>query len=418
MPGFPRASGSRGLVDPVGDGRHDARPAGRVRGAEVHQPGCGPGAGPGEAGVGDHAGLQPGAEGRRLHAGDRVAVGEDDLAGDAVGVEHLVAHAGVVGAAQARLVVALPLLDVLAVQLLDHRAVLVAGDQPLVELGVHRRLEVLAVVLDEQAGVGVGRDDDVGGVALVDACHGSDAPLPPLCRCSTVSVTLLQTSRERATVRWGRPPPSPARRRPSPHRPGPRRRGRRRARPGGAGGAAALTMRRLAAELEVGTPTIYWHVGSRDDLVAAIVRTQSERLAERPVEGATARDRVLAAALHIYRGDRAPGHHVAGPPDGHGLAAAPRPRSRAGGRAGGRRPRRRRAPTPCARSSWSSRFAGPGAAGPSRFPEDYRADVLWAGSAAPVTPSARAVRRARHRCPDRRHAAPSSTTTCRAGRAA
>ena len=72
-------------------------------------------------------GLQPGAERRRLHAGDRVAVGEDHLAGDAVGVERLVADVGVEGALQADLVVALPLLDVLAVDLLDHGPVLVAG---------------------------------------------------------------------------------------------------------------------------------------------------------------------------------------------------------------------------------------------------------------------------------------------------
>jgi AcrR family transcriptional regulator len=67
-------------------------------------------------------------------------------------------------------------------------------------------------------------------------------------------------------------------------------------------GAGALTMRRLATELDVGTPTIYWHVGSRDDLVAAVVRTQSRRLAERPVVGGTPRERVLAAALNLYAG--------------------------------------------------------------------------------------------------------------------
>jgi AcrR family transcriptional regulator len=61
-------------------------------------------------------------------------------------------------------------------------------------------------------------------------------------------------------------------------------------------------MRRLATELDVATPTIYWHVGSRDELVAAVIRTQSERLAERAVAGTSARDRVLSAALHIYTG--------------------------------------------------------------------------------------------------------------------
>jgi TetR/AcrR family tetracycline transcriptional repressor len=67
-------------------------------------------------------------------------------------------------------------------------------------------------------------------------------------------------------------------------------------------GPAALTMRRLATELDVGTPTIYWHVGSRDELVAAVIDAQAERLAKRPIEGLTARDRVLSAALHIYGG--------------------------------------------------------------------------------------------------------------------
>jgi TetR/AcrR family tetracycline transcriptional repressor len=67
-------------------------------------------------------------------------------------------------------------------------------------------------------------------------------------------------------------------------------------------GPAALTMRRLATELDVGTPTIYWHVGSRDELVAAIVQLQSERLADRPIAAGDARARVLAAARNMYAG--------------------------------------------------------------------------------------------------------------------
>jgi AcrR family transcriptional regulator len=67
-------------------------------------------------------------------------------------------------------------------------------------------------------------------------------------------------------------------------------------------GPAALTMRRLATELDVGTPSIYWHVGSRDELVAEVMRAQAERLAERPVRGTTAHERVLSAAMHIYEG--------------------------------------------------------------------------------------------------------------------
>lgn len=65
-------------------------------------------------------------------------------------------------------------------------------------------------------------------------------------------------------------------------------------------GPGALTMRRLATELGVGTPTIYWHVGSRDELVAEVIRAQSSRFAEQAVVGDTPRDRVLDAARHIW----------------------------------------------------------------------------------------------------------------------
>lgn len=65
-------------------------------------------------------------------------------------------------------------------------------------------------------------------------------------------------------------------------------------------GAAALSMRRLATELDVATPTIYWHIGSRDELVAAVIRLQSTRLAERTIEGTTPRERVFSAARHIW----------------------------------------------------------------------------------------------------------------------
>lgn len=65
-------------------------------------------------------------------------------------------------------------------------------------------------------------------------------------------------------------------------------------------GPAALSMRRLATELDVATPTIYWHVNSRDELVAAVVRLQSSRLAEQPVEGTSHRERVFSAARHIW----------------------------------------------------------------------------------------------------------------------
>lgn len=65
-------------------------------------------------------------------------------------------------------------------------------------------------------------------------------------------------------------------------------------------GPAALTMRRLADKVGVGTPTIYWHVGSRDELVAEVIRAHSRLLAELPVEGDTARDRIFSAARNIW----------------------------------------------------------------------------------------------------------------------
>ncbi len=65
-------------------------------------------------------------------------------------------------------------------------------------------------------------------------------------------------------------------------------------------GPAALTMRRLAATLDVTTTTIYWHVGSREELVTEVIRHQSERQAARPATGATPRERVMAAARHVW----------------------------------------------------------------------------------------------------------------------
>ena len=66
-------------------------------------------------------------------------------------------------------------------------------------------------------------------------------------------------------------------------------------------GAAALTMRRLAAELGVATTSIYWHVGNRDDLVTAAIRRHGDRVARTPVAGDTPRQRVLHVARLIWQ---------------------------------------------------------------------------------------------------------------------
>ncbi len=188
------------LLDTMGD-RHEGhtRAARWIRRAELLEPAVvGSGAGPGQLRVGDGTGMQAGTERRRLHAGHGVAVGEDHLAGDAVGIECLVADLGVVGALKAPFVLPLPLLDILAVHLLDHRPVFVAGLEPLVELCVYGALEVGAVVLDIEAGVGVGTDDDVRVVRLVDAFERVrhvfpfGSPLPGLARCSSLTPEVFQ----------------------------------------------------------------------------------------------------------------------------------------------------------------------------------------------------------------------------------
>jgi len=66
-------------------------------------------------------------------------------------------------------------------------------------------------------------------------------------------------------------------------------------------GAAALSMRRLATELDVGTPTIYWHVGSRDELVLAVIQQLAAQQALVPIDGTTPRERVASAARNIWR---------------------------------------------------------------------------------------------------------------------
>jgi AcrR family transcriptional regulator len=72
-----------------------------------------------------------------------------------------------------------------------------------------------------------------------------------------------------------------------------------------ADGVGALTMRRLAAELDVTTNTIYWHVGSRDELILEIIRSHSRQIAELPIEGTTAQERVFSAARHIWESSMA-----------------------------------------------------------------------------------------------------------------
>ena len=67
-----------------------------------------------------------------------------------------------------------------------------------------------------------------------------------------------------------------------------------------AGGAAALTMRKLAADLDVTTTTIYWHVGGRDELVLAVIERIAEHNAAITIEGTTPNERVMSVARAVW----------------------------------------------------------------------------------------------------------------------
>lgn len=158
-------------------------------------------------------------------------------------------------------------------------------------------------------------------------------------------------------------------------------------------GPAALTMRRLATDLDVGTPTIYWHVGGRDELVAEIIRRQADRLAERAVEGVTARERVFSAARHIWESSiehRAITSlaHQTGTSSllAHRLEVALVTELEAAGLAGRQ----------AADATRAILIAVGGALvlalrDLSAYPAEFRPDALWADSDAPIAPETRAA---------------------------
>lgn len=76
-------------------------------------------------------------------------------------------------------------------------------------------------------------------------------------------------------------------------------------------GPAALTMRRLAADLGTAVTSIYWHVGNRESLLDALVeRTVEEMGAIRPA-GRTPAERILSVARVLRRELRARPHLIA-----------------------------------------------------------------------------------------------------------
>ncbi|MGW6395955.1 TetR/AcrR family transcriptional regulator [Streptomyces sp. NPDC055103] len=76
-------------------------------------------------------------------------------------------------------------------------------------------------------------------------------------------------------------------------------------------GPAALTMRRLAAELGTAVTSIYWHVGNRESLLDALVtRTVTDLGTIRP-RGTTPAERIVSVARALRRALRERPHLVA-----------------------------------------------------------------------------------------------------------
>jgi AcrR family transcriptional regulator len=66
-----------------------------------------------------------------------------------------------------------------------------------------------------------------------------------------------------------------------------------------AGGVEALSMRKLAAEVGVAPTAIYWHVGSREDLLNAVLDAMIADLPPIVGRGGTARGRLASVARSI-----------------------------------------------------------------------------------------------------------------------
>lgn len=60
-------------------------------------------------------------------------------------------------------------------------------------------------------------------------------------------------------------------------------------------------MRRLASEFGVSTNTIYWHIGSREELINTIIEQVADRQAQLITIGETPFERVPCVARHLWR---------------------------------------------------------------------------------------------------------------------
>lgn len=70
-------------------------------------------------------------------------------------------------------------------------------------------------------------------------------------------------------------------------------------------GVDAFSMRKLAAELGVGTPTVYWHVGNRDELFNRLIEEITDQFGRIKPVGHTPAERIASISNTLLREVRA-----------------------------------------------------------------------------------------------------------------
>ncbi len=70
-------------------------------------------------------------------------------------------------------------------------------------------------------------------------------------------------------------------------------------------GVDAFSMRKLAAELGVGAPTVYWHVGNRDELFNRLIEEITEQFGSISPHGRTPAERIASISNALLRELRA-----------------------------------------------------------------------------------------------------------------
>jgi TetR/AcrR family transcriptional regulator, tetracycline repressor protein len=69
----------------------------------------------------------------------------------------------------------------------------------------------------------------------------------------------------------------------------------------GENGVDAFSMRKLAAELGVGTPTVYWHVGNRDELFDRLIEEITDQFGRIAPRGRTPAERIASISNALLR---------------------------------------------------------------------------------------------------------------------